>query len=111
MTLVDKLLTGTYTALLGIGVVFLMLLFLVFILVAMDKLGAVNYKQLFLKLRKKQGAISDSEKPKALDTPKTADGTNNAKLVAAITAAIAAYTAESGESPKAEFIVKSIRKI
>lgn len=111
MTLVEKLLTGTYTALLGIGVVFLVLLLLVFILTAMDKLGTVDYKQLFLKFNKKKNAIADSEKVKALDAPKTADGAVNAKLVAAITAAIAAYTAENGEAPKAEFFVKSIRKI
>lgn len=111
MSAVDKLLTGTYTALLGIGVVFLMLFLLVGILTVMDKLGSGDkLKNLLGKFKRKPKETEGGEDVKALDAPKTS-GNADPKLVAAITAAVAAYTAESGEAPKAEFFVKSIRKI
>lgn len=111
MSVVDKLLTGTYTALIGIGIVFLMLLILVGILTVMAKFSDGSVKRLLLKFKKKPEEIAGGKEVKALDAPKTVNGADNAKLVAAITAAIAVYTAENGEAPKAEFFVKSIRKI
>lgn len=111
MSVVDKLLTGTYTALIGIGIVFLMLFILVGILTVMAKIGDGSVKRYLLKFKKKPDEIAAGKEVKALDAPKASDSVDNAKLVAAITAAIAAYTAENGEAPKAEFFVKSIRKI
>ncbi len=110
MTVVEKLLTGTYTALIGIGIVFLMLLILVGILTVMAKFGDGTVKRYLLKFRKKPELAAGKE-VKALDAPKATESVDNAKLIAAITAAIAAYTAENGEAPKADFFVKSIRKI
>lgn len=110
MSVVDKLLTGTYTALIGIGIVFLMLLILVGILTVMAKFGDGTIKRYLLKFKKKP-ELAGGKEVKALDAPKSADSVDSAKLIAAIAAAVAAYTAENGEAPKAEFFVKSIRKI
>lgn len=92
--------------LMGIGIVFLMLLFLSFVI------GLFKYIEKFQNVGKKKAA---EEAPKAEEAPAPAIAQNEAadedfaddlELVAVISAAIAAYENTSGDS----FVVRSIKK-
>ena len=92
--------------LMGIGIVFLMLLFLSFVI------GLFKYIEKFQNVGKKKAA---EEAPKAEDAPAPAiaqseaadeDFADDLELVAVISAAIAAYENTSGDS----FVVRSIKK-
>ena len=92
--------------LMGIGIVFLMLLFLSFVI------GLFKYIEKFQNVGKKKAA---EEAPKAEEAPapaiaqsEAADGdfADDLELVAVISAAIAAYENTSGDS----FVVRSIKK-
>ena len=92
--------------LMGIGIVFLMLLFLSFVI------GLFKYIEKFLNVGKKKAA---EEAPKAEEAPAPAiaqseaadeDFADDLELVAVISAAIAAYENTSGDS----FVVRSIKK-
>lgn len=92
--------------LMGIGIVFLMLLFLSFVI------GLFKYIEKFQNVGKKKAA---EEAPKAEEAPATAiaqseaadeDFADDLELVAVISAAIAAYENTSGDS----FVVRSIKK-
>ena len=92
--------------LMGIGIVFLMLLFLSFVI------GLFKYIEKFQNVGKKKAA---EEAPKAEEAPAPAiaqseaadeDFADDLELVAVISAAIAAYENTSGDS----FVVRSIKK-
>ena len=92
--------------LMGIGIVFLMLLFLSFVI------GLIKYIEKFQNVGKKKAA---EEAPKAEEAPAPAiaqseaadeDFADDLELVAVISAAIAAYENTSGDS----FVVRSIKK-
>ena len=92
--------------LMGIGIVFLMLLFLIFVI------GLFKYIEKFQNVGKKKAA---EEAPKAEEAPAPAiaqseaadeDFADDLELVAVISAAIAAYENTSGDS----FVVRSIKK-
>ena len=92
--------------LMGIGIVFLMLLFLSFVI------GLFKYLEKFQNVGKKKAA---EEAPKAEEAPAPAiaqseaadeDFADDLELVAVISAAIAAYENTSGDS----FVVRSIKK-
>ena len=92
--------------LMGIGIVFLMLVFLSFVI------GLFKYIEKFQNVGKKKAA---EEAPKAEEAPAPAiaqseaadeDFADDLELVAVISAAIAAYENTSGES----FVVRSIKK-
>ena len=92
--------------LMGIGIVFLMLLFLSFVI------GLFKYIETFQNVGKKKAA---EEAPKAEEAPAPAiaqseaadeDFADDLELVAVISAAIAAYENTSGDS----FVVRSIKK-
>ena len=85
--------------LMGIGIVFLMLLFLSFVI------GLFKYIEKFQNVGKKKAA---EEAPKAEEAPAPADEdfADDLELVAVISAAIAAYENTSGDS----FVVRSIKK-
>lgn len=92
--------------LMGIGIVFLMLVFLSFVI------GLFNYIEKFQNVGKKKAA---EEAPKAEEAPAPAiaqseaadeDFADDLELVAVISAAIAAYENTSGDS----FVVRSIKK-
>ena len=92
--------------LMGIGIVFLMLLFLSFVI------GLFKYIEKFQNVGKKKAA---EEAPKAEEAPAPAiaqseaadeDFADDQELVAVISAAIAAYENTSGDS----FVVRSIKK-
>ena len=92
--------------LMGIGIVFLMLLFLSFVI------GLFKYIEKFQNVGKKKAA---EEAPKAEEAPAPAiaqseaadeDFADHLELVAVISAAIAAYENTSGDS----FVVRSIKK-
>lgn len=92
--------------LMGIGIVFLMLLFLSFVI------GLFKYIEKFQNVGKKKAA---EEAPKAEEAPEPAiaqseaadeDFADDLELVAVISAAIAAYENTSGDS----FVVRSIKK-
>ena len=92
--------------LMGIGIVFLMLLFLSFVI------GLFKYIEIFQNVGKKKAA---EEAPKAEEAPAPAiaqseaadeDFADDLELVAVISAAIAAYENTSGDS----FVVRSIKK-
>lgn len=92
--------------LMGIGIVFLMLLFLSFVI------GLFKYIEKFQNVGKKKAA---EEAPKAEEAPAPANAQSEAadedfaddlELVAVISAAIAAYENTSGDS----FVVRSIKK-
>lgn len=96
---------GMYT-LMGIGIVFLMLVFLSFVI------GLFKYIEKFQNVGKKKAA---EEAPKAEEAPAPAiaqseaadeDFADDLELVAVISAAIAAYENTSGDS----FVVRSIKK-
>ena len=87
--------------LMGIGIVFLMLLFLSFVI------GLFKYIEKFQNVGKKKAA---EEAPKAEEAPAPAiaqsEVADDLELVAVISAAIAAYENTSGDS----FVVRSIKK-
>ena len=92
--------------LMGIGIVFLMLVFLIFVI------GLFKYIEKFQNVGKKKAA---EEAPKAEEAPAPAiaqseaadeDFADDLELVAVISAAIAAYENTSGDS----FVVRSIKK-
>lgn len=92
--------------LMGIGIVFLMLVFLSFVI------GLFKYIEKFQNVGKKKAA---EEAPKAVEAPAPAiaqseaadeDFADDLELVAVISAAIAAYENTSGDS----FVVRSIKK-
>lgn len=115
MSIGEKFATGGMTAALGIGVTFLMLVILIFIVTLITKLEMIDFKRLFSKLFKKKNAAESAEtKPEeAPQADNLMDNMDNKKLAAAITAAIAVVLSEENadDAPKAAFKVKSIKRI
>lgn len=111
MSIGEKFATGGMTAALGIGVTFLMLVILIFIVTLITKLEMIDFKGLFSKLFKKKNA-AESVATKPEEAPQ-ADNLDNKKLAAAISAAIAVVLSEENadDAPKAAFKVKSIKRI
>lgn len=104
----ERLLTGLLVFVLGLGMVFVVL----FLLIAIIK--AVAYLQnLPAKIAaKKSGAVTVTEPVKEIPAPAVAADTDEDEVVAAITAAIAAYYgAEAVETSDLPFRVRSIREI
>lgn len=105
-SLADNMQRAGMNTLMGIGIVFLMLLFLSFVI------GLFKYIEKFQNVGKKKAA---EEAPKAEEAPAPAiaqseaadeDFADDLELVAVISAAIAAYENTSGDS----FVVRSIKK-
>ena len=105
-SLAAKMQRAGMNTLMGIGIVFLMLLFLSFVI------GLFKYIEKFQNVGKKKAA---EEAPKAEEAPAPAiaqseaadeDFADDLELVAVISAAIAAYENTSGDS----FVVRSIKK-
>ena len=91
-SLADNMQRAGMNTLMGIGIVFLMLVFLSFVI------GLFKYIEKFQNVGKKKAA---EEAPKAEE-----DFADDLELVAVISAAIAAYENTSGDS----FVVRSIKK-
>ena len=105
-SLADNMQRAGMNTLMGIGIVFLMLVFLSFVI------GLFKYIEKFQNVGKKKAA---EEAPKAEEAPAPAiarseaadeDFADDLELVAVISAAIAAYENTSGDS----FVVRSIKK-
>lgn len=105
-SLADNMQRAGMNTLMGIGIVFLMLVFLSFVI------GLFKYIEKFQNVGKKKAA---EEAPKAEEAPAPAiaqseaadeDFADDLELVAVISAAIAAYENNSGDS----FVVRSIKK-
>lgn len=112
MSVGEKFATGGMTAALGIGVTFLMLVILIFIVTLITKLEMIDFKKLFSKLFKKKNAAESAE-TKSEEAPQADNLIDNKKLAAAISAAIAVVLSEENadDAPKAAFKVKSIKRI
>lgn len=112
MSVGEKFATGGMTAALGIGVTFLMLVILIFIVTLITKLEMIDFKKLFSKLFKKKNAAESTE-TKSEEAPQAGNLIDNKKLAAAISAAIAVVLSEENadDAPKAAFKVKSIKRI
>lgn len=112
MSIGEKFATGGMTAALGIGVTFLMLVTLIFIVTLITKLEMIDFKKLFSKLFKKKNA-AESVETMPEEAPQADNLMDNKKLVAAISAAIAVVLSEENadDAPKAAFKVKSIKRI
>lgn len=112
MSIGEKFATGGMTAALGIGVTFLMLVILIFIVTLITKLEMIDFKRLFSKLFKKKNAAESAE-TKPEEAPQADNLMDNKKLAAAISAAIAVVLSEENadDAPKAAFKVKSIKRI
>ncbi len=104
----ERLLTGLLVFVLGLGMVFVVLFLLIAIIRAVAYLQNLPAKI----AAKKSGAVTVTEPVKEIPAPAVAADTDEDEVVAAITAAIAAYYgAEAVETSDLPFRVRSIREI
>lgn len=104
----ERLLTGLLVFVLGLGMVFVVLFLLIAIIRAVAYLQNLPAKI----AAKKSGAVTVTEPVKEIPAPAVAVDTDEDEVVAAITAAIAAYYgAEAVETSDLPFRVRSIREI
>jgi len=103
---------GTLPTILGIGIVFLMLVLLVFVVQYLPNVNKIDFeKYKFWKKFKKTSLITEITENNEINLN---DNKNNDEIIVAITAAISMILSTEkvvSNQPRASFVVKSIKRI
>lgn len=104
LTVSEMFSIGGMTALIGIGVTFVTLILLIVVILLMEKV------QFFAFNKKEKKPIENEKNEEGMDDYDVKDNDNEC-IVAAITAAISIIMATETNRSKANFVVKSIKRI
>lgn len=105
-----RILTGLQVALIGIGMVFVVLVVLILLVKLMQLIFSINFKKLFAKKNKK---VDEPKQEEKTEPTKDADIQADEEVVAVIMASLIAYYEASGVEYKSNlpFKVRSIKQI